>query len=96
MPALARKKPGGVKTDLRCRVLDHHLAPITGLYEAGEVAGRAGGHINGTAGLEGTMLGPALFSGRVAGGWAAREAGFGPGFVGRANSLPQPLALAGS
>ena len=34
---------------------------------------------------KGTMLGPALFSGRVTGGWAAHEAGFGPGFVGRAN-----------
>jgi predicted oxidoreductase len=45
----------------------------------------AGGHINGKAGLEGTMLGPAIFSGRVAGGWAAREAGFGAGFVGQAN-----------
>ena len=33
------------------------------------------------AGLEGTMLGPALFSGRVAGAWAAKEAGWGTGFV---------------
>ncbi len=82
---LARKNFGGVKTDLRCRVLDHHFEPIPGLYAAGEVAGMAGGHINGKAGLEGTMLGPALFSGRVAGGWAAHEAGFGPGFVGHAN-----------
>jgi len=82
---LARKNFGGVKTDLRCRVLDRHFDPVPGLYAAGEVAGMAGGHINGKAGLEGTMLGPALFSGRVAGGWAAHEAGFGPGFVGRAN-----------
>ena len=52
---------------------------------AGEVAGMAGGHINGKAGLEGTMLGPAIFSGRAAGAWAAHEAGFGAGFVGRAN-----------
>ena len=42
----------------------------------------AGGHINGEAGLEGTMLGPAIFSGRVAGGWAAEEAGYGEGFKG--------------
>jgi predicted oxidoreductase len=82
---LARKNFGGVKTDLRCRVLDRFFEPIAGLYAAGEVAGMAGGHINGKAGLEGTMLGPALFSGRVAGAWAAHEAGFGPGFVGRAN-----------
>jgi predicted oxidoreductase len=82
---LARKNFGGVKTDLRCRVLDRFFEPIPGLYAAGEVAGMAGGHINGRAGLEGTMLGPAIFSGRVAGGWAAHEAGFGPGFIGKAN-----------
>lgn len=82
---LARKNFGGVKTDLRCRVLNRYFEPIPGLYAAGEVAGMAGGHINGKAGLEGTMLGPAIFSGRVAGGWAAHEAGFGSGFIGKAN-----------
>jgi len=83
--ALARKNFGGVKTDLQCRVLDKHFEPIAGLYAAGEIAGMAGGHINGRAGLEGTMLGPSLFSGRVAGGWAAHEAGYGCGFIGKAN-----------
>jgi flavocytochrome c len=82
---LARKNFGGVKTDLQCRVLDKHFEPIRGLYAAGEVAGMAGGHINGRAGLEGTMLGPSVFSGRVAGGWAAQEAGHGGGFVGKPN-----------
>jgi flavocytochrome c len=82
---LARKNFGGVKTDKQCRVLDKHFEPIPGLYAAGEVAGMAGGHINGRAGLEGTMLGPSLFSGRVAGAWAAHEAGHGKGFVGKPN-----------
>ena len=41
---------GGVLTDLDGR------SEIPGLYAAGEVAGMAGGHINGKAGLEGTML----------------------------------------
>jgi predicted oxidoreductase len=82
---LARKNFGGVKTDLQCRVLDGQLEPIAGLYAAGEIAGMAGGHINGRAGLEGTMLGPSLFSGRVAGGSAAQAAGHGRGFVGKAN-----------
>ena len=82
---LARKNFGGIKTDIRCRVLDKHFEPIPGLYAAGEVSGMAGGHINGAAGLEGTMLGPSIFSGRVAGGWAAQEAGHGEGFVGKAN-----------
>ena len=81
---LARKNFGGVKTNLRCQVLDKYYEPIPGLYAAGELTGMAGGHINGKAGLEGTMLGPALFSGRVAGAWAAREAGFGYGFGGKA------------
>ena len=82
---LARKNFGGVKTDKQARVLDRHFDPIPGLFAAGEVAGMAGGHINGRAGLEGTMLGPSLFSGRVAGGWAAQGAGFGRGFIGRPN-----------
>ncbi len=82
---LARKNFGGVKTDLRCRVLDKYFEHIPGLYAAGEVAGMAGGHINGKAGLEGTMLGPSILSGRVAGAWAAHEAGFGRGFVGKPN-----------
>jgi len=82
---LARKNFGGAKTDLRCRVLNKYFEPIPGLYAAGEVAGMAGGHINGKAGLEGTMLGPSIFSGRVAGAWAAHEAGFGPGFIGKPN-----------
>lgn len=80
---MARKSFGGVKTDLSCRVLDRHFEPIAGLFAAGELAGMAGGHINGKGGLEGTMFAPCLFSGRVAGAWAAREAGRGPGFRGR-------------
>ncbi len=82
---LARKNFGGVKTDLHCRVLNTYFEPIPGLYAAGELTGMAGGHINGKAGLEGTMLGPSIFSGRVAGAWAAHEAGFGPGFIGKPN-----------
>jgi len=82
---MARKNFGGVKTDLQCRVLDKHFEPIEGLFAAGELCGMAGGHINGRAGLEGTMLGPSIFSGRVAGGWAAQRAGHGAGFVGKPN-----------
>jgi flavocytochrome c len=82
---LARKNFGGIRTDLHCRVLNRHFEPILGLYGAGEACGMAGGHINGRAGLEGTMLGPSIFSGRVAGAWAAHEAGYGAGFVGKPN-----------
>ena len=78
---LARKTLGGVKTNLQCQALDKYYQPIPGLYAAGELAGMAGGHINGKSCLEGTMLGPSLFSGRVAGAWAAKDAGFGNGFL---------------
>ena len=82
---LARKNFGGIRTDRKCHVLNKHFEPIRGLYAAGEACGMAGGHINGRAGLEGTMLGPSVFSGRVAGGWAACEAGHGGGFAGKPN-----------
>jgi len=82
---LARKNFGGIKTDIRCRVLNKHFEPIESLYAAGEACGMAGGHINGRAGLEGTMLGPSIFSGRVAGGWASNEIGLGSGFIGKPN-----------
>ncbi|MCU1479382.1 MAG: hypothetical protein JWQ19_168 [Subtercola sp.] len=68
---MAQKNFGGVRTDLSCRVVDAAGSPIGGLFAAGEVAGMAGGSINGTAGLEGTMFGPALYSGRIAGRAAA-------------------------
>ncbi len=73
---LARKNLGGVKTDLRCRVLTAEGQPIPGLYAAGELCGLAGGHIAGKYALEGMMIGASLFSGRVAGAWAAHEAGY--------------------
>ena len=73
-----------MKTDLRCRVTDQRYDVLSGLYAAGELAGMAGGHINGRIGLEGTMLGPCLFSGRVAGAWAACEVSYGDGYSGTA------------
>lgn len=64
---VARKNLGGVRTDLACRVLDGADHAIEGLYAAGEVAGMAGGRINGRAALEGTSFGPSMYSGLVAG-----------------------------
>jgi uncharacterized protein len=68
---IAVKTFGGVRTDIECRVLDQNSTVIPGLFAAGEVAGMAGGCINGRAALEGTMFGPCLYSGRVAGAAAA-------------------------
>lgn len=69
---MAQKTFGGVRTDLSCRVVDQAGTPIQGLFSAGEVAGMAGGCINGKSAIEGTMFGPCLYSGRMA-GIAARE-----------------------
>ena len=73
---LARKNLGGVKTDLQCHVVTAGGEPIPGLYAAGELCGLAGGHIAGKYALEGMMIGASLFSGRVAGAWAAHEVGY--------------------
>ena len=72
---LARKSLGGVQTDLRCRVLRDDGIAIPGLYAAGELTGFGGGHLSGRRALEGIMIGGSLFSGRVAGAWAAHKAG---------------------
>ena len=63
---LARKNLGGVLTDWYCRVLRTDGRPIENLFAAGEVAGMAGGRLNGDAALEGTMAGPSMWSGRLA------------------------------
>ncbi|MFB7272001.1 FAD-dependent oxidoreductase [Streptomyces sp. NPDC056244] len=71
---MAQKNLGGVRTGPECEVLTASGEPVEGLYAAGEVAGMAGGRINGRAALEGTMFGPCLYSGRIAGRAAARRA----------------------
>lgn len=70
---MAQKTFGGVRTDLKCRVIRRSGGLIRGLFAAGEVAGMAGGCINGRAALEGTMFGPCLYSGRLAGMTASSD-----------------------
>ena len=74
---LVRKNLGGVRTDLRGRVLRPDASPIPGLYAAGELAGFGGGHLAGRRAPEGIMIGGSLLGGRVAGAWAASEVGRG-------------------
>jgi flavocytochrome c len=69
---LVQKNLGGVRTDSFCRV-QQEGSGLDGLYAAGEVAGMAGGCINGAGTIEGTMFGPCLYSGRVAGRAAGRD-----------------------
>lgn len=64
---------GGARTDDSCRLLRVDGSAVSGLYAAGEVAGMAGGHMNGRGTLEGTTLGPSLFAGRIAAAAAASE-----------------------
>jgi predicted oxidoreductase len=71
---LTRKSLGGIHTDLDARVLDAAGSPIPGLYAAGEASGFGGGGVHGYRALEGTFLGGCLFSGRIAGRAAARDA----------------------
>ena len=70
---LARKNFGGVKTDLRCRVLNKCFEPVPGLYAAGEVAGMAGAIS--TAKQASKEPCPSIFSGRVAGAWGRSRGG---------------------
>jgi predicted oxidoreductase len=72
---IVQKNLGGVRTDQAARVLDADDEIVLGLFAAGEVAGMAGGHINGASALEGTMLGPCYYSGRIAGRNAAVSVG---------------------
>jgi predicted oxidoreductase len=77
MPTV-QKNLGGVRTDLDGRVLRPDGSVVPGLFAAGELAGMAGGHINGRGAIENTMFAPCLFSGRVAGAAAAAWAGRSP------------------
>jgi succinate dehydrogenase/fumarate reductase flavoprotein subunit len=61
---LARKSMGGISIDHQARVLNTHAKVIPGLYAAGEATGEA--NINGKQALEGTFLGPAIITGRIA------------------------------
>ena len=61
---------GGVKIDVKARVLDRHGKVIPGLYAAGEVTGG----IHGTNRVGGNALGDAFTYGRIAGESAATGA----------------------
>lgn len=68
---MTRKSMGGVMVDRQMRVVREDGTLIPGLHASGELTGFAG--VNGSAGLEGTFLGPAILTGRVAGRTLLRE-----------------------
>ena len=83
---MTRKSMGGISVDRATRVVRDDGSIIPGLYASGETTGFAG--INGSAGLEGTFLGPSLLTGRVAGQTIVADVA-----ETRALSLPEPIAL---
>jgi predicted oxidoreductase len=62
---MTRKNMGGVSIDMGARVLDRQRRVVPGLYAAGELTGSVG--INGSHGMDGMFLGPAIITGRLAG-----------------------------
>ena len=62
---MPRKSMGGVAVDIHARALNAAGDVVPGLYAVGELTGSVG--INGTHGMDGMFLGPALVTGRVAG-----------------------------
>jgi uncharacterized protein len=68
---LARKSMGGISIDHQAHVMNSQAKVIPGLYAAGEATGEA--NINGKQALEGTFLGPAIITGRIAARTALRD-----------------------
>jgi predicted oxidoreductase len=62
---MTRKNMGGVAIDMQARVLNRSGQPVPGLFASGEITGSVG--INGSHGMDGTFLGPAIMTGRLAG-----------------------------
>jgi len=62
---MARKSMGGVAIDMQGRALNEQGQVVPGLYAVGELNGSVG--INGSHGLDGMFLGPAILTGRLAG-----------------------------
>ena len=92
---MPRKSMGGVAIDMQARALNDSGEVVPGLYAVGELTGSVG--INGTHGMDGMFLGPALVTGRIAGRTIADTVSAG---ISRQPiavvSLPAPMADAGS
>ena len=66
MQLITRKSLGGLRTDLKSRVLGNENKPVKGLYCVGEAAGFGGGGSNGKRSLEGTFLPGCILTARAA------------------------------
>jgi predicted oxidoreductase len=68
---MTRKSMGGVAVDRQGRALDAQGEAVPGLYAVGEINGSVG--INGSHGMDGMFLGPAIVTGRLAGRAVAED-----------------------
>ena len=86
---MTRKNMGGVAIDMQARALNRAGQVVPGLYAAGEITGSVG--INGSHGMDGMFLGPAIVTGRLAGKAVADAvtAGRAPAAIAAA---PEPAA----
>jgi succinate dehydrogenase/fumarate reductase flavoprotein subunit len=84
---MTRKNMGGVSIDMQARVLNRQGQPVSGLYAAGELTGSVG--INGSHGMDGMFLGPAILTGRLA-GRAVAQAGAAGSTASAASALTHP------
>ena len=87
---MTRKNMGGVAIDMQARVLNRDGRVVPGLYASGELTGSVG--INGSHGMDGMFLGPAIVTGRLAG----RAIAATTGAEGRATASPAPMEGAAS
>ncbi|MDE0002173.1 MAG: FAD-binding protein [Rhodospirillaceae bacterium] len=92
---MPRKSMGGVAIDMQARALNGAGEVVPGLYAVGELTGSVG--INGTHGMDGMFLGPALVTGRIAGRTIANAVSADISRIPIAVvSPPAPMADAGS
>jgi predicted oxidoreductase len=85
---MTRKNMGGVSIDMGARVLNRQGQVVRGLYAAGELTGSVG--INGSHGMDGMFLGPAILTGRLAGRSIAQAHAAAAASVVRAAPAPEP------
>ncbi len=91
---MTRKSMGGVAVDRQARALDGQGNVFPGLYAVGEINGSVG--INGSHGMDGMFLGPAIVTGRLAGQAVAAERASAASLdlpaLSQEDSLPDPAS----
>ena len=87
---MTRKNMGGVSIDMGARVLNRQGQAVRGLFAAGELTGSVG--INGSHGMDGMFLGPAILTGRLAGRSIAQAHDAAGAVAARTAGVSEPAA----